>query len=747
MKTPEPKVIVASTKPCGFSDKEKMTPANRLSSSKNLSLALFLVLASAAWTSSIHAGTIYVPNGSFESPATPFADPRMDGWQKAPEPAWYMGGGGFPWDQLMGQFLNTTNGSPNRIDNMDGSQGAFLFALPDVAIFQDHNTLSGTNAVPTHQFNARFETDKSYALTVGLIGGGGGMSNGVTFQISLYYRDLSNNIVTIAATTITNTQALFPTNTHFTDFQVRTPFVRASDAWAGKHIGIGLSSTVGFNLQGGYWDVDNVRLTESVVPNGSFESPETDFAAPQMDSWQKAPEPAWYMGGGGFPWDQLMGQFLNTTNGSPNHIDNVDGEQGAFLFALPDVAIFQDYNTLFGTNTAPTHNFNAKFEVGKSYALTVGVLGGGGGMSNGVTFEISLYYRDAASNRVTVAAASITNTAALFPTNTHLADFRVILPRVKASDAWADKYIGIRLASTVGFELQGGYWDVDNVRLTESVVPNGSFESPETDFADPRMDGWQKVAEPPWYMGGGGFPWDQLMGQFLNASNGSPNHIDNMEGKQAAFLFALPQVAIFQDYNSVFGTNTAPTHDFNVKFQAGNSYNLTVGVLGGGGGMSNGATFQLSMYYRDAASNMVTVASTTITNSKTLFPTNTHFTDFNVPVPTVRPTDAWAGKNIGLQLASTVGFDLQGGYWDVDNVRLRVVRDPILTGFGMTNGQFQFTLQSPLGRFEILASTNVALPSSSWISLFKITNSTGSVSFTDTNTNLRSRFYQTRQSP
>ena len=278
-------------------------------------------------------------------------------------------------------------------------------------------------------------------------------------------------------------------------------------------------------------------------------------------------------------------------------------------------------------------------------------------------------------------------------------------------------------------------------------VPNGSFESPETPFADPRMDGWQKAPEPVWYMGGGGFPWDQLMGQFLNATNGSPNHIDNMDGQQAAFLLALPQVAIFQDYNTIFGSNTTPTHEFNAKFEVGHSYRLTVGVLGGGGGMSNGATFQISLYYRDAASQMVTVASTLVTNTEALFPTNTHLIDFNVLLPTVRSTDAWVGQQIGIQLASAVGFELMGGYWDVDNVRLQAVREPILTGFGMTDGQFHFTLESAPGRFEILASANSALPSSDWTSIAAIVNRTGSVSFTDTNTGFGRRFYQARQSP
>ena len=36
------------------------------------------------------------------------------------------------------------------------------------------------------------------------------------------------------------------------------------------------------------------------------------------------------------------------------------------------------------------------------HALTAAVLGGLGGMSNGATFEISFFYRDASSNAVTI---------------------------------------------------------------------------------------------------------------------------------------------------------------------------------------------------------------------------------------------------------------------------------------------------------------------------------------------------------
>jgi hypothetical protein len=694
----------------------------------------------------LRASTVFLPNGSFESPATDFAAPDMAGWQKAPQPLWYADPF-FPWEQLMGQFLNATNGSPSHITNVDGSQAAFLFALPDVAIFQDYSTISGTNAAPSRQFNAQFEAGKAYTLTVGALGGGGGMSNGVTLEIALYFRDAAGKQVTVGTTTITNAPALFPTNTYLTDFQVRIPFVKASDAWAGKRIGIRLASTVGFDRLGGYWDVDNVRLTESVVPNGSFESPATDFAGPVLDDWEKAAQPVWY-NDPFFPWEQLMGQFLNTSNGSPDHITNMEGQQAAYLFALPGVAIFQDYNSIGGTNTTPTRAFNAQFEVGKAYALTVGVIGGGGGMSNGATFEISLYYRDAASNQVTVVATTVTNSPVLFPTRTRFTDWQVNLPTVKSNDAWAGQRIGIRLASTVGFDKLGGFWDVDDVRLTESLFPNGSFESPATDFAGPAMAGWQKAPKPAWYDESGGHLWDQLMGQFLNPDAGGANHLDNLDGQQAAWLFALPQVAIFQDYLSLNGTNTTPTRDCNARFETGKSYVLTVGVLGGGGGMAAGATLELSFYYRDAASNRVTVAATTITNTLALFPPNQmRLTDFAVQVPTIQGGEPWAGQHLGIQIASTVGFDKQGGYWDVDNVRLRVVQDPLLQGATVASGQFRFILHSAPGQYEVLASTNLALPARQWTSLGTRTNFTGNIPVTDTSANLGRRFYQARPSP
>ena len=81
----------------------------------------------------------------------------------------------------------------------------------------------------------------------------------------------------------------------------------------------------------------------------------------------------------------------------------------------------------------------------------------------------------------------------------------------------------------------------------------------------------------------------------------------------------------------------------------------------------------ISLYYRDAAGNRVPIHTAKVTQTYQIFPNHTHFVDFHVLVPAVKPTDPWAGKHIGIQFLSTVDEDLQGGYWDLDNVRLSSV--------------------------------------------------------------------------
>jgi hypothetical protein len=303
------------------------------------------------------------------------------------------------------------------------------------------------------------------------------------------------------------------------------------------------------------------------------------------------------------------------------------------------------------------------------------------------------------------------------------------------------------LAMLIGLFALSGWTGGLCAQSTSIPIPNGSFESPVTTNAGPQIDAWQKSPKPAWYDDSSGFPWDQLVGAFMNTPPTSSDHIDNCDGNQAAFLFALPQVAIFQDYDSTAGTNTTPSHAFNAKFEIGKSYTLTAGVIGGGGGMTNGATLQISLYYRDNT-NMVTVAATTITNTPAIFPNNTHFIDFVAHALAVKTNDPWAGQHIGVQLLSTIDPAAAGGYWDVDNVRLSATSSAVSLSASLTNGQFQLILQSePASRFEILAATNLTVPLTNWTSLATLTNVTGKIPFTDIGPNLAQRFYQARQLP
>jgi hypothetical protein len=107
-------------------------------------------------------------------------------------------------------------------------------------------------------------------MTVGVFGKPS-VAPGSTLQLSLYYLDNLNNMVTVGSTTVTYDPNVFvvPTNgpLNLIDFTVNVPIVQASDAWAGQHIGIELLSTTPLQQSsGGNWDIDNVRLTETPEP-------------------------------------------------------------------------------------------------------------------------------------------------------------------------------------------------------------------------------------------------------------------------------------------------------------------------------------------------------------------------------------------------------------------------------------------------------------------------------------------------
>lgn len=213
-------------------------------------------------------------------------------------------------------------------------------------------------------------------------------------------------------------------------------------------------------------------------------------------------------------------------------------------------------------------------------------------------------------------------------------------------------------AVAVGAALQGAPVPV--------AVPNGSFEQPSTVFVSTEIDIWEKSAEPPDYDPGGG-PWFQKAGIFKNTAPGRPDHIPNLDGSQALYLFAVPEV----------GVSMAATGDdglFPARYQPGDVWTLTVAVIGGGGNMPEGARLHLELGYLDSGGHRQAVAVTEVVHSAVQFPTTTQFLDFVVRTPAVTAADPWAGRPLRLSLFS-IGSEFIGGYWDLDHVRLAVERE------------------------------------------------------------------------
>lgn len=202
------------------------------------------------------------------------------------------------------------------------------------------------------------------------------------------------------------------------------------------------------------------------------------------------------------------------------------------------------------------------------------------------------------------------------------------------------------------------------------TVPNFSFETPDAPLIYPyitfNLDSWQRPAQPGYFAAveqNFGITWNNTTAIFF-----APGVYGNMQGNQAAYLMSFPQVGLFQD-------------NLTATFETGKSYSLTVGLFGKGfqGNMTEGSMLGISLFYLDGANQITIGAPTVVTYTAAEFatggPLNLH--DYQVSIPTVQFSDAWAGKNIGIRIDSIYGVG--DGYWDVDNVRLVAVPEPSLT--------------------------------------------------------------------
>lgn len=225
----------------------------------------------------------------------------------------------------------------------------------------------------------------------------------------------------------------------------------------------------------------------------------------------------------------------------------------------------------------------------------------------------------------------------------------------------------IRISALAACVLGGG----GSIQAATLNVPNFSFEQQpapaSSPFVNVFIDSWQKAPEPSYYAAAigtpFGIPWIGTSGVFLDV-----NPYANRVGSQAGYLLGFPQVAIHQNLNATF--------------EAGMSYDLTIGVFGKNT-LAPGSTLALSLYYLDGTGNRVPVQTTTVTYSQAQFPTAAplNLVDFSVAVPTVQPGDAWAGRPLGIQIESTASLQLAtGGNWDFDNVRLKSIPEPGVLG-------------------------------------------------------------------
>lgn len=222
---------------------------------------------------------------------------------------------------------------------------------------------------------------------------------------------------------------------------------------------------------------------------------------------------------------------------------------------------------------------------------------------------------------------------------------------------------GMRLSLMCTGALVLGMLSASAYALGPIAVPNYSFENPSpppvSPFASPFINDWQKPANPDYFLSSG---------IFFNVDGDDVDtlpDVDNAEGTGLGFIFSAPG-------NELYQTLTGQ------QFQIGEAYQLTIGAEGGGASMAIGEPLLLRLYYIDptivVGDNRVVVGTTTILNNNPPNQTIRHLDDHTLLTGVVQAGDPWAGRTMGIQIASPL--TAVGGYWDLDNVRLVAVPEP-----------------------------------------------------------------------
>ncbi len=217
-----------------------------------------------------------------------------------------------------------------------------------------------------------------------------------------------------------------------------------------------------------------------------------------------------------------------------------------------------------------------------------------------------------------------------------------------------------------------GSWAAAPVRSASIPIENASFEAPVVDPngfpAVPFVDNWTEIDV------------DTLTstntGVFANTQAGSEDHIVNAHGSQLAFLGSQSGNALEQDLAATYKIGC----DYRLIVAIGVSWRFPPSAE------APADTLELVLYYRDV-NEPVDIVSQKVT----ALPWTPLLQDFSVSLPTVQPSDVWAGKGIGVALRSN---GMPGGFWDLDHVRL--IESPPVS-IPIENASFEAPVVDPNG--------------------------------------------------
>lgn len=470
-------------------------------------LIAILSILSAVW-----AIEIRINNPSFEAPSI---DPNgfgvvpvVEGWVELDRDL--MG------STNTGVFINTPQGSPDRLVNADGIQLAFLGSQQGNGFQQ--------------QLEQVYESGFAYQLTVGV-----GISMRFPplpedqLEVGLYYID-GNNLRRLGCRTIGPEGLRWD---RLEQVKLICPVVSGEDACVGRPIVVGIYA---LGPAGGFWVLDDVRLEAWLaapirISNWSFEVPQVDPTSmvPTKDI------PGWLSDNSNC--GILAGSAIGLDSG-------MDGAQLACIPAADTVGFYQD----LADTLRPYYSY-----------LLSGLVGHMPGNPPGGTdlLQIALYLHEGV-NRLDVLDLKVPASCPRLWQG-GLRDIAMI-SGVPGDLAGGPGGIAIR-----GLGNSGGYWLLDAVELSELMpepvpVANWSFESPSIDPTGfgvvPTMDCWLELDCDP--IG------STNTGVFINTPQGSPDRLMNADGLQLAFLGTQQGNGIEQELRSVYSQ--------------GYAYRLTVGV-------------------------------------------------------------------------------------------------------------------------------------------------------------------------